>query len=312
MSYLKFNEIKYSNNDDGTFWPGIIEVPDEEFLDQDKIDDNNSSIVKEPGISEEAKRIVTAVLLIFILFIAAFLGNQYLFILLIIVCLIGTKEWHDIFAYKNTIPYPLLLYGGLAPSVVIYFYNPEKIYVPLLVFPLGLLIYLTYTLDTEAYEFIGTAYIFHTWFGVGLGSVVYILKTMDMQFTLLSFVCIAVSDSVAYEIGRRFGTKKLAPTISPNKTVEGFVSALFIGSILYTVVLNNTFDFPLYIDSFLALLFITFGVLGDLFQSKLKRSINIKDSSNILPGHGGILDRIDSYLFCFPLITVIVMLNNIF
>ena len=313
MSYLKFNEIKYSKNDDGTFWPGIIEVPEDEFLNQDEVVDNSdSNIFAESSISEEVKRIMTAGVLIAILLITAFLGNKYLFILLIIISLIGTKEWHDIFDYKNTIPYPLLLYGGLAPSIVIYFYNPEKIYVPLLIFPLGLLIYLTYTLEAEAYDFIGTAYIFQTWFGVGLGCIVYILKMMDIKFTLLSFACIAVSDSVAYGIGRRFGTKKLAPSISPNKTVEGFVAALLIGSILYTIVLNTTFDFPLYLDTFLAFLFIISGVMGDLFQSKLKRSINIKDSSNLLPGHGGVLDRLDSYLFCFPFITVIVMLNNIF
>ena len=306
MSYSKYKNIAYSNNDDGTFWPGVVEVPEEEQLIQESNQNQDS------GISEEAKRIITAAVLIGLVFIAALLGNIYLFILLFIVAILGTKEWHSIFNYGNVVPYSLLLYGGLAPSVVIYFYNPEKIYIPLLVFPIGLFVYILYANHEYVYDFIGTSYIFHTWFGVGMGCIVYVLKIMDAQFILLTFACIAIADSTAYEVGRRFGTKKLAPTISPNKTVEGFVSALFIGSILYTIVLNTTFEFPIYLDIFIAAGFILAGVLGDLFQSKIKRSIEIKDTSNILPGHGGVLDRIDSYLFCFPYVTVMIMLNNIF
>ena len=310
MSYLKFNLIKYSDNDDGTFWPGVVEVPEDKLIenvDQESSEENNGT-----GFSEEAKRVITAVVLLAILFVAYFQGQIFIYIILFVVSLIATKEWHDIFDYQNIIPYPLLLYGALAPSVVIYFFNPEKVYVPLLVFPLGLFLYLTYTLNSQAYEFIGSAYIFHTWFGVGLGCIAYVLKSMEIQFTLLTFLCVALSDSTAYEVGRRFGTKKLAPTISPNKTVEGFVAALLIGAVFYTIVLNNYFTFPLYLDTSIAILFIVAGVFGDLFQSKIKRSIDIKDSSSLLPGHGGVLDRFDSYLFCFPFITVVLMISNIF
>ena len=310
MSYLKFNELIYSNNDDGTFWPGFVEVPEEELLDDTIISDSNDQ--KPEGVSQEAQRIITAVILISILFIAFFLGQIFLYILLFIVSLIATKEWHDIFDYKSVIPYPLLLYGALTPSLVIYFYNPQKIYVPLLVFPLGLFLYLTYTSNSEAYDFIGSAYVFHTWFGVGIACIAYVLKNMDSQFTILTILCVALSDSVAYEIGRRFGTKKLAPTISPNKTVEGLVAALLIGTAAYTIVLNYFLSFSLSLDILISLIFIIVGVFGDLFQSKIKRSVDIKDSSNLLPGHGGVLDRLDSYLFCFPFITIILMLTDIF
>ena len=135
---------------------------------------------------------------------------------------------------------------------------------------------------------------------------------MDSQFTILTILCVALSDSTAYEIGRRFGTKKLAPTISPNKTVEGFVAALLIGTAAYTIVINYYLPFSLYLCVLISLTFIIAGVFGDLFQSKIKRSLDIKDSSNLLPGHGGVLDRLDSYLFCFPFITIILMLIDIF
>jgi len=312
MSYLKFNAVIYSNNDDGTFWPGFVEVPEDKLFDD--TDNSESNDEKNKGVGEEGQRIMTALILISVLLAAFFLGQIFLYILLFIVSLIATKEWHDIFDYDNVIPYPLLLYGGLAPSLVIYFFDPQKLYVPLLIFPLGLFLYLTYTSNSEAYDFIGSAYIFHTWFGVGVASIAYVLKSVDSTFTLFTILCIALSDSVAYEIGRRFGTRKLAPTISPNKTVEGFVAALLIGTIAYTIILNifSPLSLSLYIDIFISLIFIIVGVLGDLFQSKIKRSLNIKDSSGLLPGHGGVLDRLDSYLFCFPFITIVLMLTEIF
>ena len=169
---MKFNAVIYSNNDDGTFWPGFVEVPGEELLDNTKIPDSKEK--KPEGVSEEAQRIITGVFLVSILFAAFFMGQIFIYILLFIVSLIATKEWHDIFDYENVIPYPLLLYGALAPSIVVYFFNPQKIYVPLLIFPLGLFLYLTYTSNAESYDFIGSAYIFHTWLGVGVACIAYV------------------------------------------------------------------------------------------------------------------------------------------
>ncbi len=108
------------------------------------------------------------------------------------------------------------------------------------------------------------------------------------------------SDTAAYFIGRAFGKHKLAPHISPGKTWEGAVAGLFgaiIVSLLFT--LDTPFELPLgYGEAIvLGLLISLFGQIGDLAESMLKRSAGAKDSGNLLPGHGGLLDRMDSVVF---------------
>ncbi|MDN8493205.1 CDP-archaeol synthase, partial [Acinetobacter baumannii] len=112
------------------------------------------------------------------------------------------------------------------------------------------------------------------------------------------------ADSGAYFVGRKFGKRKLAPTVSPNKSVEGLYGGILTTIIVMLVVqyqyLNLTWVQQLL---FLILSLITvFGsVLGDLFESMIKRRAGIKDSGRVLPGHGGVLDRIDSLLAAAPI-----------
>jgi phosphatidate cytidylyltransferase len=127
-------------------------------------------------------------------------------------------------------------------------------------------------------------------------------------WTLLAILALAwVADIAAYAAGRNFGRHKLAPTISPGKTWEGAVGAL-IGVTVYGFTVQ-----PLFFDLVAsklhlaaALLLITaVSIVGDLFESLLKRQAGLKDSSNILPGHGGILDRVDSLTSTLPLVALI-------
>ena len=97
------------------------------------------------------------------------------------------------------------------------------------------------------------------------------------------------------------GRRPLAPVISPKKTVEGAVSGLIVG--VCVILLLGSLWLPLWSISALVLLGITvvaLGVIGDLFESLIKRSVGVKDSSGLIPGHGGILDRLDSLLFAAP------------
>ena len=108
-----------------------------------------------------------------------------------------------------------------------------------------------------------------------------------------------VSDTGAYFVGRKFGSHKLAPQISPGKTIEGAIGGL-IFVLIYLLIIKNTCE-TVFLYNYLAvfkfgLILTTAGILGDLFQSWLKRVAGVKDSGYILPGHGGIFDRIDSLI----------------
>ncbi len=118
---------------------------------------------------------------------------------------------------------------------------------------------------------------------------------------LLAIGCTAIGDSAAYLGGRAFGKRKLAPRISPNKTVEGAVCALMAGS--FGSALIHYSVMPLRWEHFIVgFLIALVGIIGDLSESALKRSFGVKDSGSFLPGHGGMLDRIDAYLFTLPFV----------
>lgn len=127
------------------------------------------------------------------------------------------------------------------------------------------------------------------------------LNDPGFYFLVLVVSCTFLNDTGAYSIGKWKGRRKLAPSISPGKTIEGTLGGIII-SLLTAVVVNIIFGMPLSI--YWALLFGFFtsvsAITGDLFESSIKRGMGVKDSGDILPGHGGIMDRFDSLFFVFP------------
>lgn len=155
-----------------------------------------------------------------------------------------------------------------------------------------------YTFEEAAFSALAAAYV-----GIGfyffmetrlLGGLVYIFYTLFM---------IWATDSGAYFIGKAIGRKKLWPEISPNKTVEGSIGGIVCAMMIGALFISFS-DIPANFFAFLAITIVlsSFGQIGDLVESALKRHFNVKDSGKILPGHGGILDRFDSWLFVFPLL----------
>lgn len=126
-------------------------------------------------------------------------------------------------------------------------------------------------------------------------------------YVLYFFGIIWLSDTGAYVIGSLFGKRKLAPAISPNKTIEGSLG----GIVVATVALLYAADIKNIQYSWVLILVVTaiIGALGDLVQSKIKRICGVKDSGSILPGHGGIYDRIDSSILAAPMY---ILLLNLF
>ena len=132
---------------------------------------------------------------------------------------------------------------------------------------------------------------------------------------LYLILLVAIADSSAYFIGKRFGKNSLAPRLSPNKTLEGVMGAIAgatIWSILATVYFSSEMsapDWPFFI--LLSIVTAILSIAGDLFESLIKREANQKDSGALLPGHGGILDRIDSQLVALPFFTTGMILGGI-
>ncbi len=125
---------------------------------------------------------------------------------------------------------------------------------------------------------------------------------------LFLFGLLWVGDTAAMWIGSAFGKHKLAPTVSPNKTVEGFVGGILGALAIGVLMIFWKFSMvPWYHVLILAIGCSVFGQLGDLVESMWKRSLGIKDSSALIPGHGGILDRFDSLLFAAPFMFFYIM-----
>ncbi len=132
----------------------------------------------------------------------------------------------------------------------------------------------------------------------------------DWELLLSIILLIWTSDTFAYLIGSQIGKHKIYPAISPGKSWEGFIGAgVFV--VLVSMILNYIFgqeSMTFYI--FMGIMIWIFGLLGDFFESYLKRYFNLKDSGSFLPGHGGFLDRFDSFIFCIPFVGLMMILFN--
>lgn len=122
------------------------------------------------------------------------------------------------------------------------------------------------------------------------------------SIVLLLVVFVWSNDSFAFFVGKKFGKKKLFESVSPKKTVEGFIGGIFF-TLAIAIMISKYIDFLSMTQAvIMALMVSIFGTLGDLVESKFKRKVNKKDSGTIMPGHGGLLDRLDSLLFVAPFV----------
>ncbi len=170
---------------------------------------------------------------------------------------------------------------------------------------LVLLMFTVITKNSFTFDQVGFVILSSVYVGFGFH---YLIMTRDIPehgLILVFYVLLLIwtTDSGAYFVGRKWGRNKLWPDISPKKTIEGsiggIVAATIVGTIFY-------FFFPIFSSYITALLVIIvasiFGQLGDLVESALKRHYAVKDSGNVLPGHGGILDRFDSLIYVMPIL----------
>lgn len=157
-----------------------------------------------------------------------------------------------------------------------------------------------YSIEEAAFPVIVSLYV-----GFGFHALIS-AREKSLETVFFALFLVWATDIGSYVFGRKYGRHKLCPEISPNKTIEGMIGGLF-SAFLITIIFVFLFLSPDFVNHsaivllLLSILFSFVGQLGDLVESSFKRHFGVKDSGNLLPGHGGILDRFDSLLFVLPL-----------
>jgi phosphatidate cytidylyltransferase len=240
-----------------------------------------------------------------------YLGGYWFTALLIVMSIIGMFEFIKInqFSLWNTaawISYASMLYFTLPLQRITYIQMPSI--ETLLWFLLFIFLSITVitknrvTFDHAALYVIGIMYI-----GFGFH---YMMQTIWLEdaffWSILIFTCIWATDSGAYFSGRSFGKHKLWPSISPKKTIEGAIGGIvlaIVAAMIFAWVRPELLSFADAVG--IGFVIAVTGQFGDLIESAFKRFRNVKDSGTILPGHGGILDRTDSWLIVFPIVHIL-------
>ncbi|MDX1462085.1 MAG: phosphatidate cytidylyltransferase [Marinirhabdus sp.] len=129
------------------------------------------------------------------------------------------------------------------------------------------------------------------------------------QLIIGVFFLVWSNDSAAYMVGKNFGKRKLLERISPKKTVEGFLGGIAGAMLAAFIIFKFTDQYPLWVWICLGLIASVFGTVGDLIQSKFKRQAGVKDSGTLMPGHGGLYDRLDSIMYASPFIYAFLLIE---
>jgi phosphatidate cytidylyltransferase len=154
---------------------------------------------------------------------------------------------------------------------------------------------------------LGAAVVPALYIGIPLGALVAVRALEDgRQALFLLMLTVIISDTAQYYTGRLFGRRPLSPAISPKKTIEGAIGGFVLGALTFGVA--GAWGLPrvdVWLRVLIGIAIVALGIVGDLFESSLKRAAGVKDSSTLIPGHGGILDRIDALLFAAPVYYVV-------
>jgi len=229
-----------------------------------------------------------------------FLGGMPLKIFTFLLSLVGMHEFYRALKKSDFLPIEFI---GYALLVVYYLFNNDLEKLSIIIIIGTFLLLLVPIIDLK-YNFVGgwLTLLGFIYAGVFM-SFIYLVsnKAQGNFYVWLIFIGSWVTDSCAYYAGKYLGKNKLCPKISPKKTVEGSIGGLFGAVIIcgiFGIVINNYIStFPIYHFFIIGGLCGIFSQFGDLVASSIKRYVDIKDYGNLIPGHGGILDRFDSILF---------------
>jgi len=215
--------------------------------------------------------------------------NKFLFFIIVaFIVALATYEVGNLLKVKLQTINPIeLSIIGFTSSIAFLFFN---IYISLILIFLYAFFKSVKNWNLEELSF----YVFSLIYTVFFISTLAILFEIDKYLLFVVFATVWAGDTMAYVFGKLFGKKKLAPKVSPKKTLEGAIGSV-IGSLVFGIAVAYYFN---HMEALPAIVIASVIMqIGDLFESFIKRQVGKKDSSNLIPGHGGILDRIDALMF---------------
>ncbi len=251
-------------------------------------------------------RLISAIIALIIAIPITIMGGMLFQIGVLILAMLGLKEFMDIKESKKKIPNFMKLISYLFVALITFSVTIDKDMNLVLNFKLlmGLILSLSlpvvlyhdraiYSINDSFYLFFGTIFL-----GIAM-SLFNIYREMGLDIIFFLVLVAIITDTYAYIVGRLIGKNKMLEVISPKKTWEGMIGGTFFGvfipTMFYITVINN--DIGLFTIIIVTLFLSIIGQFGDLFFSAIKRYYGKKDFSHIMPGHGGILDRLDSIIF---------------
>jgi phosphatidate cytidylyltransferase len=250
------------------------------------------------------KRTMSALIGAPLLLVFTYLGGPYIAFLVAALTLLALREFLQIGRYMGIKVWHKLAYAAAVIWLASLFMIGRECLLPMLI--LWLLVCLgklALTYPSESFPEVSFNFI-SVLYTVVLLSHLYLLRQLPrgIAWTFLTFFLVWATDTGAYLVGRQFGRHPLAPKISPNKTIEGSLGGLMfslaVALVFWRLAGGASWDTYLVLGAIVGVS----AQVGDLFESALKRGAGIKDSGNLIPGHGGILDRFDSFIFVVPLI----------
>ncbi len=253
------------------------------------------------------KRTISAIIGLPFLLAVVIIGGIPLFIAILLISFVALWEFYNACKGKFT-PMKTVGYIGTVVILTLMNFTFESFYILMLLFILVIILNIIKLIDHK-YNFIDISITLYSLIYIPflLGHILLITKQANDIVIWLIFIAAWGTDTLAYFSGYLFGKRKLCPSISPKKTVEGA-----IGGMLGSMIISLIFGYFFLKDYLFAVALIGFlgsiaAQIGDLSASLIKRDIGIKDFGNIMPGHGGILDRFDSILFTAPTVYYILI-----